>query len=99
MIVVTFALPAESSAFIRSLKNVMRVGAVVRGELKHRTSNICVLHPGVGAVKCEERVGDFWREQTTELLIVSGFSGGTTDERHPAELVISDRASDSSTAA
>ena len=33
MIVVTFALPAESSAFIRSLKNVKRVGAVVRGEL------------------------------------------------------------------
>jgi len=58
MIVVTFALPAESSAFIRSLKNVKRVGAVVRGELKHRTSNICVLHTGVGAAKCEERPAD-----------------------------------------
>jgi len=94
MIVVTFALPAESSAFIRSLKNVKRVGAVVRGELKHRTSNICVLHTGVGAVKCEERLGNFLRDQTPELLIASGFCGGTKDELHPADLVIADNASD-----
>ena len=101
MIVVTFALPAESSAFIRSLKNVRRDGAVVRGELKHRTSNIehrtsnvCVLHTGVGAAKCEERLGNFLREETPELLIASGFCGGTKDELHPGDLVIADNASD-----
>jgi Phosphorylase superfamily len=112
MIVVTFALPAESSAFIRALKNVKRDGAVVRGDLEprislravgstkpeanieHRTSNICVLHTGVGAAKCEERLSNFLREETPELLIASGFCGGTKDELHPGDLVIADNTSD-----
>src|SRR5438045_6849166 len=112
MIVVTFALPAESSAFIRLLRNVTRDGAVARGELKYRTSfraggstkpeanveyrtsNVCVLHTGVGAAKCEERLGNFLRNQTPELLIASGFCGGTKDELHPADLVIADNASE-----
>lgn len=112
MIVVTFALPAESSAFIRLLRNVARDGAVVRGELKHRTSlqavgstkpdanvehrtpNVWVLHTGVGAAKCEERLGNFLRKETPELLIASGFCGGTTDQLHPGDLVIADNASD-----
>jgi nucleoside phosphorylase len=112
MIVVTFALPAESSTFIRLLRNVTREGAVVRGELKHRTSlraggstkpeanvehrtsNVCVLHTGVGAAKCQERLGNFLRNETPELLIASGFCGGTTDQLHPGDLVIADNASD-----
>jgi nucleoside phosphorylase len=101
MIVVTFALPAESSVFIRSLKNVTRDGAVVRGDIKHRTSNVehrtsnvCVVHTGVGAAKCEERLGNFLHNETPELLIASGFCGGTTNEVHPGDLVIADNASE-----
>jgi nucleoside phosphorylase len=94
MIVVTFALPTESSAFIRSLKNVNRDGAVVRGNVEHRTLDICVVHTGVGAATCEERLGNFLRTETPELLIASGFCGGTTDELHPGDLVIADNASD-----
>jgi nucleoside phosphorylase len=112
MIVVTFALPAESSAFIRSLKNVKRDGPVVRGKLKHRTSlravgstepeanierrtsDVCVLHTGVGAAKCEERLGNFLRGEKPELLIASGFCGGTKDDLHPGDLIIADNASD-----
>ena len=118
MIVVTFALPAESSAFIRSLKNVKRDGAVLRGTLKRRTLNlpspyplpqgeedatapgegkcvpICVLHTGVGAAKCEERLRNFLRGEKPELLIASGFCGGTKEDLHPGDLVIADNASD-----
>ena len=94
MIVVTFALPTESSAFIRFLKNVRRDGAVVRGNVEHRTWDISVVHTGVGAAKCEERLGNFLRAETPELLITSGFCGGTTDELHPGDLVIADNASD-----
>ena len=94
MIVVTFALPTESSAFIRSLKNVRRDGAVVRGDLEQRTADVCVVHTGVGAAKCEERLGNFLRVEMPELLIASGFCGGTTDELHPGDLVITDNASD-----
>jgi nucleoside phosphorylase len=101
MIVVTFALPAESSAFIGSLKNVTRDGAVVRGDLQHRTSNIQhptsniqVLHTGVGAKECENRLQEFLRREKPQLLIASGFCGGTKDELHPGDLVIADDASD-----
>jgi len=112
MIVVTFALAAESSAFIRSLKNVRRDGVVVRGELKNRTSrraigstkpeanierrtsNVCIVHTGVGATKCEERLGNFLRGEKPELLIASGFCGGTRDELHPGDLIIADNASE-----
>ena len=94
MIVVTFALPTESSAFIRFLKNIRRDGVVVRGNVEHRTSDICVVHTGVGAAKCEERLGNFFRAETPELVIASGFCGGTTDELHPGDLVIADNASD-----
>ena len=113
MIVVTFALPTESSAFIGSLKNVRRDGAVARGDLEdrtslravgstkpeanieHPTSNICVLHTGVGAAKCAERLGNFLREEKPELLIASGFCGGTKDELQPGDLVIDEGRSSS----
>ena len=87
-------MPTESSAFIRFLKNVRLDGAVVRGNVEHRTSDICVVHTGVGAAKCEERLGNFLRAETPELLIASGFCGGATDELHPGDLVIADNASD-----
>jgi len=53
MIAVTFALPAESSAFVRLLKGVKREGAVLRGNIERPTPNaqrlnVCVLHTGVG---------------------------------------------------
>src|SRR5438045_8450222 len=87
MIVVTFALPTESSAFIRFLKNVRRDGAVVRGNVEHRTSDICVVQTGVGAAKCEERRGNFLRADRPEVLMASGFCGGSTDGLNPGGLV------------
>jgi adenosylhomocysteine nucleosidase len=94
MIAVTFALPAESSAFIRLLKGIKRDGAILRGTLENRTPEVCVLHTGVGASKCEERVGNFLRDERPQLLIASGFCGGTSDELHPGDLVIADNASE-----
>jgi uridine phosphorylase len=99
MIAVTFALPAESSAFIRLLKGLQRDGAVVRGNVEHRTPNkrrtvsLAVLHTGVGAAKCAQRVRDFLSNEKPELLIASGFCGGTTGELQPGDLVIAENAS------
>ena len=64
MIAVTFALPAESSAFVRKLSHRKRDGAVVRGELlrsniKHQISRVCVLHTGVGSRECERLLPPF----------------------------------------
>lgn len=94
MTVVTFALPAESSAFIRLLKGIRRDGAILRGTLENRTKQVCVLHTGVGASRCEKRVGNFFRDEKPQLLIASGFCGGTSDELRPGDLVIADNASE-----
>jgi nucleoside phosphorylase len=101
MIAVTFALPAESSAFIRLLKGMRRAGALIWGDIEDRTSNtehriqnLCVLHTGVGAAKCAERIDDFLRNEKPKLLIASGFCGGTNDELRPGDLVIGENASD-----
>ena len=94
MTVVTFALPAESSAFIRLLKGIKRDGVILRGTLENRTPEMCVLHTGVGASECEKRVGNFLRDERPQLLIASGFCGGTSDELHPGDLVIADNASE-----
>jgi nucleoside phosphorylase len=95
MIVVTFALPAESSVFIRLLKGVKREGALLRGNIEHRTLDLCVLHTGVGTKKCAECIGSFLGgNEKPELLIASGFCGGTSDELHPGDVVIAENVSD-----
>src|SRR5437762_4674402 len=101
MIAVTFALPAESSAFIRLLKGVKRDGALLFGNIERRTPNVghptlqlCILHTGVGKTKCAERIENFLHTEKLELLIASGFCGGTNDELRPGDLVIAENASD-----
>jgi nucleoside phosphorylase len=100
MTAVTFALPAESSAFIRLLKGVRRDGALLRGNIERRTRNVqrrtlqlCVLHTGVGKTKCAERVENFLHTKKPDLLIASGFCGGTNNELKPGDLVIAENAS------
>jgi nucleoside phosphorylase len=94
MTVVTFALPTESTAFICLLKGIRRDGAILRGTLEKRKPEMCVLHTGVGVSKCEERVVNFLRHERPQLLMASGFCGGTSDELHPGDLVIAENASD-----
>ena len=110
MIAVTFALPAESSAFIRLLTGVKRDGALLLGNIERRTRlgsatarqapnvelrtlQLSVLHTGVGKTKCAERVENFLHTKKPELLIASGFCGGTNDELKPGDLVIAENAS------
>jgi nucleoside phosphorylase len=100
MIAITFALPAESSAFIRLLKGVRRDGALLWGNIErrtpnveHRTLHLCILHTGVGTTKCAERLENFLHTKKPDLLIASGFCGGTNDELKPGDLVIVENAS------
>lgn len=99
MILVTFALPAESSAFIRSLRNVKRDRAMVWGDLEDQplqaahSRSVRVLHTGVGEKECENRLCNFLRKTQPQLLIASGFCGGTSDDRHPGDLIIAANAS------
>jgi nucleoside phosphorylase len=77
MISVTFALPAESSEFLRRLGNKSRADrngtSIVRGAIGHRA--IEVLHTGVGEKVCRERIGKFLENQQFDFLISAGFAG------------------------
>ena len=91
-IAVTFALPAESSQFLRRVRNKFRADRngirTTRGTIDDRA--IEVLHTGVGEKICRERIGKFLRDQQFELLISSGFAGALNDQLQVNHLVLAE---------
>jgi len=100
MIAITFALPAESREFLRSLTNKSRADRngvrTVRGKIDDRT--IEVLHTGVGERVCRQRVGKFLsatgridrgdHEQHFDYLISAGFAGALNDQLRLGDLLL-----------
>ena len=90
MIAVTFALPAESSEFLRRLRDrtdAERNGVrIVRGKMNDRT--IEVLHTGVGEKICRQRIGKFLQDQQFDLLISTGFAGALNDQLKVGDLLL-----------
>jgi len=90
MIAVTFALRAESSAFLSKIRHkslVDRNGIrVSRGEINNRP--IEVLHTGVGEKICRQRLEKFFADRQFDLLISSGFAGALNDELHVGDLLL-----------
>ena len=89
-IVVTFALPAESSEFLRRLGNKSRADrngiSIVRGTIDHRS--IDVIHTGVGENICRQRVGRFLENQQFDFLISAGFAGSLNHELQVNDLLV-----------
>src|SRR5438067_77990 len=89
-IAVTFALPAESSEFLRRLRNRSRANrngvSVARGTIGHR--EIEVLHTGVGENICRERIGKFLENQQFDFLISAGFAGSLNHELRVNDLLV-----------
>ena len=90
MIAVTFALPAESSEFLKRLGNKSqsyRNGlSILRGEIGNR--QVEVMHTGVGEKVCRERLRKFLEDQKFDLLISSGFAGALDDESAVGDLFL-----------
>ncbi len=90
MIAVTFALPAESSEFLRRLANKSqsdRNGVrIVHGNIGGR--EVEVMHTGVGEKACRERLRKFLEDQKFDLLISSGFAGALNDEFEIGDLLL-----------
>ena len=100
MIAVTFALPAESSDFIKLLQNPMR-GRIGDAEFSCGSidrKHVCVLHTGVGEKATRARVQHFLAHQRAEMLISSGFAGGVSKQLGLGDLVIADNFSDAAVA-
>ncbi len=92
MIAVTFALPTESSAFMRLLrdpKKLIRNGVpIMRGDIGE--VRVEILHIGVGAKICQSRLEGFFTGGDYQTLISAGFAGGTTDKIDIADLVLAE---------
>jgi adenosylhomocysteine nucleosidase len=89
-IAVTFALPAESSEFLRRLGNRSRLDrndiSIVRGTIDHRS--IEVLHTGVGENICRQRIGKFLANQQFDFLVSAGFAGSLNHELQVNDLLL-----------
>jgi nucleoside phosphorylase len=89
-IAVTFALPSESSEFLRLLGNKSRANrngiSIVRGTIGHRS--IDVIHTGVGENICRERIGKFLENQQFDILISAGFAGSLNHELQVNDLLV-----------
>src|SRR6266699_754907 len=90
MIAVTFALPAESSDFLRHLRNQSRTDRsgirTIRGTIEDRA--VEVFHNGVGEKVCHQRVAEFLQDQQFDLLISSGFAGALNDKLQIGDLLL-----------
>lgn len=90
MIAVTFALPAESSGFLRRLHNKSRSYrngvTAIRGEIDHRA--IEVVHTGVGEKTCRQRIGRFLQDRQFDYLISAGFAGALNDQLQAGDLLL-----------
>ena len=89
-IAVTFALPAESSEFLRRLGNKSRANRngikIVRGTIGHRS--VEVIHTGVGENTCKERIDKFLNNQQFDFLISAGFAGSLNHELQVHDLLV-----------
>ena len=89
-IAVTFALPAESSEFMRRLRNKSRAYrngiSIVRGTINDRT--VEVVHTGVGEKICRERIEKFLEDAQFHILISTGFAGALSNRLRVNDLLL-----------
>ena len=92
LIAIAFALPAESSDFVRLLAKPAahpREGAEsIRGQLHGRP--VAVFHTGVGEKSCRARIENFLRHQECKYLISAGFAGALDQELQIGSLLLSE---------
>jgi adenosylhomocysteine nucleosidase len=92
MIAITFALPAESSEFVRLLERPTHISReaveTVRGAL--RGKSVAVIHTGVGKKLCRERMEVILRRERFQYLISAGFAGGLEPQLQIGHLVVAE---------
>jgi adenosylhomocysteine nucleosidase len=90
IIAITFALPAESSDFVRLLAKPVtsdREG-VIHGQIHGRS--VAVFHTGVGQKSCRARIENLLRRQQFKYLISAGFAGALDPELRVGNLFLSE---------
>lgn len=95
MIAILFALPAESSDFIRLLARSAsgngKCPESIQGQIHGRS--IAVFHTGVGERSCRARIENILRESQFKYLISTGFAGALNRDLKVGELLVSNNLS------
>ena len=94
MIGITFALPSESSELTRRLESRQRDGQLIFGKIDNH--NVAIVHTGVGAKYCNERLELLIHKTRPRLIISAGFAGAVTDELYSGDLIMAENFSDAS---
>ncbi|HYS94954.1 MAG TPA: hypothetical protein VEL08_00370 [Chthoniobacterales bacterium] len=92
MIGITFALPSESSGLVRRLRAVQRHGKLLSGRIDSR--DVTILHTGVGARDCNERLEILLHKTRPSLVISSGFAGAVGKDLQVGNLILAENFSD-----
>ena len=92
MIAIAFALPAESSDFVRLLTEPVfyaREGVEsIRGQIHGRS--VVVSHTGAGEKSCRAHLENFLRQPQFKYLISAGFAGALDRELQIGNLLLSE---------
>ncbi len=102
MIGITFALPSESADLVRRLSNSRRDGDLLLGKIDppsatlRRAGNgeVAIVHTGVGAKHCDERLEILLHKARPELVISAGLAGAVTDQLSIGDLILAENFSD-----
>jgi adenosylhomocysteine nucleosidase len=92
MIAITFALPTESSDLRRQLPDVRKEGDLILGKIDNHA--LAVLHSGVGAKNCNERIETLLHKTRPRLVISSGFAGAVAEDLDVGDLIVAENFSD-----
>jgi nucleoside phosphorylase len=92
VIAVTFALPAESTDFVRLIEkptlNSREGIESIRGQIHGQS--VAVMHTGVGERSCCAQIEPFLRRQQFKYLISAGFAGAVEKELQVGHLLIAE---------
>ena len=102
---ITFALPSESSDLVRRLRAIERSDNSLSGKIENpekigarevfRSRDVTILHTGVGAKNCNERLEILLHKMRPRLVISSGFAGAVSEQLRVGDLVLAQNFSDS----
>jgi adenosylhomocysteine nucleosidase len=92
IIAIAFALPAESSNFVRLLTKLAVFAGEgvegIRGQIHGRS--VAVFHTGVGEKSCRAHIENFLRQQQCKYLISAGFAGALDEKLQIGNLLLSE---------
>ena len=104
MIGITFALRSESSDLVSRLQTRQSHNNLISGKIDNpemigaresfRSRDVTIVHTGVGARNCNERLEALLHKTRPRLVISSGFAGAVSEQLHIGDLILAENFSD-----